>query len=265
MRVSSALTHSCVMKNLPLPAIISRILSRYYVSVAATQTRVWRSLSPLGVKGCASKRVRGLIGNVWSFPVKKIAGCYVRPIRLHYEIVRRRDEEGGRGRRNRWLIRRFKNRARCIAPGFSTPLFALTIRSLQPVILRLALPTISACRCLLVILSRSFAPGPLLRFGSPVTPPFLRLVREIYDRMSWNSDSTSVPFCDKKLPGNCDRSRGWHTESGSCSVTRLPRIAENEQKLQLSKLWDVLCICILLRFVWDISEETRFFLQCKLL
>lgn len=153
------------MKNLPLPAIISRVLSRHYVSVPATQTRVWRSLSPFGVKGCASKWVWGLIGNVWSFPVKKIAGCYMRPIRLHYEIVRR----GGRGDggwRSWWLIRRLKNRARCIAPGFSTPLFALTIRSLQPVILRLALPAISACRCLLVILLPLFCSR---------TPPLLRL------------------------------------------------------------------------------------------
>lgn len=152
MEASFAPTQGRVMKNLPLPAIISRVLSRHYVSVPATQTRVWRSLSPFGVKGCASKRVWGLIGNVWSFPVKKIAGCYVRPIRLHYEIVRRRGGRGDDGWRSRWLIRRLKNRARCIAPCFSTPLFALTIRSLQPVILRLALPAISACRCLLVIL-----------------------------------------------------------------------------------------------------------------
>lgn len=62
------------------------------------------------------------------------------------------------------MIRRLKNQARCIAPGFSTPLFALTIRSLQPVILRLALPAISACRCLLVILLPLFcsrSPPPL--------------------------------------------------------------------------------------------------------
>lgn len=187
-------THSQVMKILPLLAIISWVLSRYYVSVVATQTQVWRSLSLFGVKGCAFKRVRGLIDYVWSFPVKKIAGCYVRPIRLHYEIVRRRNGGGGSGWRSRLLIRWLKNRARCIAPGFSTPLFTLTIRSLQPVILRLALPTISACRCLLVILLPlfySWSPSPprLLL----VTPPFLRLVREIYDRMSWNSDSASVP------------------------------------------------------------------------
>jgi len=74
------------------------------------------------------------------------------PIRLHYEIVRRRDGRGDGDWKSWWLIRRLKNRARCIAPGFSTPFFALTIRSLQPVILWLALPAISACRCLLVIL-----------------------------------------------------------------------------------------------------------------
>lgn len=164
--------------------------------------------------------------------------------------------------RSRWLIRRLKNRARCIAPGFSTPLFALTIRSLQPVILRLALPAISACRCLLVILLPLFcsrSPSPFSPL--PVTPPFLRLVREIYDRMSWDSDSASAPFYDKKLPGNCDRSRGWRAGSGSCSVSRLPRIAQDKQKLQLSKLWEALCI--LLRFVWEdiLRENLRFFLS----
>lgn len=87
----------------------------------------------------------------------------MRPIRLHYEIVRRRGGRGDGGWRSRWLIRRLKNRARCIAPGFSTPLFALTIRSLQPVILRLPLLAISACRCLLVIL--------LLLFCSRAPPP----------------------------------------------------------------------------------------------
>jgi len=111
-----------------------------------------------------------------------------------------RDSEEEKWRRRWWLeellIRQLKNRARCIAPGFSTPLFALTIRSLQPVILWLTLPTISACRCLLVILLLlfySWSPSPL-RLLLVVTPPFLRLVREIYDRMSWNSDSASVPF-----------------------------------------------------------------------
>lgn len=47
------------------------------------------------VKGARPGRARILIDAVWSWPVKKIAGCYAPPIRLHYR-------RGGW----RWLRRR---------------------------------------------------------------------------------------------------------------------------------------------------------------
>lgn len=56
---------------------------------------------------------------------------------------------------------------------FRHPL-ALTVRSLQPVILRLALPTISACRCLLVILLPLFF-ALLASSASPLSLHFPRL------------------------------------------------------------------------------------------
>lgn len=138
-------------------------------------------------------QVRGLICGVWSSSVKKIAGCYARPIRLHYEIECRGEGEAGRGGGEgetrveesvRWLIGPALKIEQAVSRAglFDTPL-ALTVRGLQPVILRLALPTISACRCLLVILlplSLSLSPGPfrarcekftIVCRGTAIAPP----------------------------------------------------------------------------------------------
>lgn len=80
------------------------------------------------------------------------------------------------------------------ARAFRHPL-ALTVRGLQPVILRLALPTISACRCLLVILLPLFF--TLLTPAAPSLAPLPPFVTSCL----FLSHLLLVPFSALSAPG----------------------------------------------------------------